>query len=185
MINEWTKVVNAIMIFDTFDWGVLLCVLAFMYFWALSTKRHFHLRWKRSYISWNFASKSALSPYICPEKLKTRTRASWWTFIKSQDSDWIRIDKGIVYPNVYCNITAWTTVNSNLSNTVIYDEASAAAWPFCFFFFFPPEKWCLYIAWPFGSRELVRCYQTSHRHRGARNVLPTDAKRAVGLIAAL
>ena len=22
MINEWTKVVNAIMIFDTFDWGV-------------------------------------------------------------------------------------------------------------------------------------------------------------------
>ena len=47
-------------------------------------------------------------------------------------------------------------------------------------------KWWLYIAWPFGSSELIRCYQTSHlfRHRGTRNVLPTDVKRAVGLIAA-
>ena len=43
-------------------------------------------------------------------------------------------------------------------------------------------KWWLYIAWPFGSSELIRCYQISHvfRHRGARNVLPTDVKRTVG-----
>ena len=47
-------------------------------------------------------------------------------------------------------------------------------------------KWWLYIAQPFGSSELIRCYQTSHlfRHRGTRNVLPTDVQRAVGLIAA-
>jgi hypothetical protein len=45
------------------------------------------------------------------------------------------------------------------------------------------KRW-LYIAWPFGLSELIRCCQTSHlfRHRGARNVFPTDVKRAAGLI---
>jgi hypothetical protein len=33
-------------------------------------------------------------------------------FIKSQDSDWRRIDKGLVYPNACCIITA-TTICSN------------------------------------------------------------------------
>jgi hypothetical protein len=47
------------------------------------------------------------------------------------------------------------------------------------------NRW-LCIAWPFGSSELIRCYQTSHlfQHRDPRNVLPTDATRDVGLIAA-
>jgi hypothetical protein len=47
------------------------------------------------------------------------------------------------------------------------------------------KRW-LCIAWLFGSSELIRCYQISHlpRHRDARNVLPADATRDVGLIAA-
>jgi hypothetical protein len=103
------------MFFDTFNW-VVCCIFAFMYFLALSAKRHFHLRWKRSYRSWNCTSESALR---CPEKSKTRIQASWWAFIKSQDSDWRKIDKGLVYPNAYCSITA-TTIKSNLSNTAWY-----------------------------------------------------------------
>ena len=42
MINELKKVGNAIMIFDTFDWGVCSVSLPlYMYFLALSAKRHF------------------------------------------------------------------------------------------------------------------------------------------------
>ena len=47
MINEWKKVVNAIMIFHTFDWGVY-SVFAFVNLLALLANRHFHMRWKRS-----------------------------------------------------------------------------------------------------------------------------------------
>jgi hypothetical protein len=47
MINEWKKVVNAIMIFHTFDWGVY-SVFAFVNLLALLANRYFHLRWKRS-----------------------------------------------------------------------------------------------------------------------------------------
>ena len=61
MINGWKKVVNAIMIFDTFDWDVCSVSL------PLSARCHFHLRWKRSYRSQRFASESAL---ICHENAK-------------------------------------------------------------------------------------------------------------------
>ena len=55
-----------------------------------------------------------MSPYMT-WKGKTRTRASWWPFIKSQDSDWRKIDKGLVYPIAYYSITA-TTIKWNLSD---------------------------------------------------------------------
>ena len=170
MINEWKKVVDAIMIFDAYDWG-----FAFVYVLALSAKRHLHwgpggsVSWVvglpnnsykpitntvwvrarlcrlhkrctrraaasdkayqlpmvggslrvlrplpslklvamillkvglntknksiafametlRSYRSRNFASEYVLVSW----KSKTISRASWWAFTKSQESDWIR-----------------------------------------------------------------------------------------------
>ena len=50
-------------------------------------------------------------------KSKIKTRASWL----GSDSDWRKIDKGFVYPNVYCtcSITA-TMIKSNFSNTTWY-----------------------------------------------------------------
>jgi len=63
MINEWKKEVHAIMFFDTFD---LLCVFAFVYFFALSAKRHFYLRWKRFAHLYHEALHRNLP--FCPEK---------------------------------------------------------------------------------------------------------------------
>ena len=43
MINEWKKVVNAKMIFNSFDWGVYAVSLP-LGTSSFSAKRHFHMR---------------------------------------------------------------------------------------------------------------------------------------------
>ena len=48
---------------------------------------------------WNYASESAL---ICPEKAKQELEPLDGLSL-SQDSDWRRIDKGLVYSNAYNN----------------------------------------------------------------------------------
>ena len=71
MINEWKKVVNAIMTFDTFDCGSL----SFLYFLALSAKRPFATE--------TLIQIMNLCIGICNYMLwksKTKSRASWWTF---------------------------------------------------------------------------------------------------------
>jgi hypothetical protein len=92
--------------------GRLLCVFVFMYSLALSAKRHFHLQWKRSHRSWNFASDAL----ICPEKAKQELEPLGGLSLSYKTRTKDRIDKGLVYPNVYCSITT-TTMKSNLSNT--------------------------------------------------------------------
>ena len=86
MINEWKKVVNTITTLRYFRLGRLLCVLAFVNFLGLSTKRHFHLRWKR----FAHADHETLHQNLplCPEKAKQD--------FESLDSDWRRIDKGFM-----------------------------------------------------------------------------------------
>ena len=95
-----------------FRMGRLLCVFVFMYSLALSAKRHFHLQWKRSHRSWNFASDAL----ICPEKAKQELEPLGGLSLSYKTRTKDRIDKGLVYPNVYCSITT-TTMKSNLSNT--------------------------------------------------------------------
>ena len=95
--------------------GRLLCVVVFMYSLALSAKRHFHLQWKRSHRSWNFASDAL----ICPEKAKQELEPLGGLSLSYKTRTKDRIDKGLVYPNAYCSITT-TTMKSNLSNTAWY-----------------------------------------------------------------
>ena len=133
MINEWK---NAIMILETFDWGVCSVSLPLLYFWALSTKRHFHLRWKRSYILWSFASESALRSYMPWKKGKQKLEPLDGLSLNHKTRTGERSIKGPVYPSAYCSITA-TTIKSNLSNTVWFMMKLRLRPDLFFLFFFP------------------------------------------------
>ena len=112
MINEWKKVANAIIIFDTFDWGVCSVSLP-------SCTSCFVDETSFSFATEMLIQIMKLCIVICtymPWKRKTRFRSSWWAFTKTQDSDERRIDKGLMYPNTYCSITA-TKIKLNLSST--------------------------------------------------------------------
>ena len=112
MINEWKKVVNAIMIFEcsTGELALCLCLLGFV-----------------GQTSFSFSTETLIQIIklcigICtyiPRKSKTNIASLLKGFTKSPDSDLRRIDKGRMYLNTYCRITI-TTIKSNLNKTARY-----------------------------------------------------------------
>ena len=86
-----------------FRLGRLLCVFALVYFLVLSAKRHFHLRWKR-FAHTDHETLHRNLP-LCPEKAKQDFEPLDGLSLSHKTRTGM-VDKGLMYPNAYCSITA-------------------------------------------------------------------------------